>query len=84
MSVGLNTAQFDFGQIIHTEVYDIQTIEYLLVIIILLNAVLSSLMVRIADGGHKVNSYMHFVFLTWISSAIAVFTRVVVGSFLNV
>jgi flagellar protein FlaJ len=84
MSVGLNTAQFDFGQIIHTDVYDIQTIEYLLLIIILLNAVLSSLMIRIADGGHKVNAYMHFVLLTWSSSVIAVFTRVVVGSFLNV
>jgi flagellar protein FlaJ len=84
MSVGLNTTQFDFGQIIHTDVYDIETIEYLLIIIILLNAVLSSLMIRIADGGHKINAYMHFVLLTWSSSAIAVFTRIVVGSFLNV
>ena len=84
MSIGLDTSQFDFGTIIHTEVYDIDTIEYLLIIIILLNAVLSSLMVRIADGGHKVNSYLHFVILTWTSSTIAVFTRIVVGSFLNV
>ncbi|WP_276301450.1 archaellar assembly protein FlaJ [Halorussus lipolyticus] len=84
MSIGLDTSQFDFGTIIHTDVYDIPTIEYLLVIIILLNSVLSSLMIRIADGGHKVNAYMHFVFLTWGSSSIAVFTRIVVGSFLNV
>jgi len=84
MSIGLDTAQFDFGTIIHTEVYDIQTIEYLLLIIILLNSVLSSLMIRIADGGHKVNTYLHFVLLTWISSVVAVFTRIVVGSFLNV
>jgi len=84
MSVGLDTDQFDFGTIIHTEVYDLQTIEYLLLIIILLNSVLSSLMIRIADGGHKVNTYIHFVLLTWISSLIAVFTRIVVGSFLNV
>ena len=84
MSIGLNSGQFSFDTIIHTNVYDIDTIEYLLIIIILLNSVLSSLMVRIADGGHKVNAYLHFVLLTWISSAIAVFTRVVVGSFLNV
>jgi flagellar protein FlaJ len=84
LSVGLNTSEFDFGQIIHTNVYDIPTIEYLLIIIILLNSVLSSLMIRIADGGHKVNAYMHFVLLTWVSSSIAVFTRIVVGSFLNV
>ncbi|USZ68122.1 archaellar assembly protein FlaJ [Halorussus salilacus] len=84
MDIALDTDQFDFGSIIHTEVYDIQTIEYLLIIIILLNSVLSSLMVRIADGGHKVNAYLHFVLLTWISCGIAVFTRIVVGSFLNV
>ncbi|WP_134671943.1 archaellar assembly protein FlaJ [Halorussus marinus] len=84
MSIGLDTAQFDFGTIIHTEVYDIQTIEYLLLLIILLNSVLSSLMIRIADGGHKVNTYVHFVLLTWVSCVIAVFTRIVVGSFLNV
>jgi flagellar protein FlaJ len=84
MSIGLNSSQLDITTIIHTDVYDIPTIEYLLVIIVLLNSVLSSLIIRIADGGHKVNSYMHFVFLTWISSMIAVFTRIVVGSFLNV
>ncbi|PSP54581.1 flagellar assembly protein FlaJ [Halobacteriales archaeon QS_1_67_19] len=84
LSVGLNTNQFDFGSIIHTDVYDVQTIEYLLLIIVLLNAVLSSLMIRIADGGHKVNSYMHFVILAWTSSVVAVFTRIVVSSFLNV
>ncbi|WP_128475888.1 archaellar assembly protein FlaJ [Halorussus pelagicus] len=84
MSIGLNSNQLDITTIIHTNVYDIPTIEYLLVIIILLNAVLSSLMIRIADGGHKVNAYMHFVLLTWSSSVIAVFTRIVVGSFLNV
>ena len=82
--IGLDTSQFNFGTIIYTEVYDIETIEYLLIVIILLNAVLSSLMIRIADGGHKVNSYVHFVLLTWMSSVVAVFTRIVVGSFLNV
>jgi flagellar protein FlaJ len=84
MSIGLNSSQLDITTIIHTDVYDIPTIEYLLVIIVLLNSVLSSLIIRIADGGHKVNAYMHFVFLTWISSVIAVFTRILVGSFLNV
>ncbi|WP_049970240.1 archaellar assembly protein FlaJ [Haladaptatus cibarius] len=84
MSIGLNTPQFNFGTIIHTEVYDNIMIEYLLVIIILLNSVLSSLMIRIVDGGHKVNAYLHFVLLTWISAVIAWVTRNVVGTFLNV
>ncbi|WP_327052577.1 archaellar assembly protein FlaJ [Halomicrococcus gelatinilyticus] len=84
MSIGLNTPQFNFGTIIHTEVYDNIMIEYLLVIIILLNAVLSSLMIRIVDGGHKVNAYMHFVLLTWTSAVVAWITQTVVGAFLNV
>ncbi len=84
MSLGLNTPQFNFGTIIHTEVYDDIMIEYLLVIIVLLNSVLSSLMIRIVDGGHKVNAYMHFVLLTWVSAVIAWVTRNVVGTFLNV
>ncbi|WP_231182781.1 archaellar assembly protein FlaJ [Haladaptatus sp. DYF46] len=84
MSVGLNTPQFNFGTLIHTGVYNNIMIEYLLVIIILLNSVLSSLMIRIVDGGHKVNAYMHFVLLTWVSGVIAWVTRIVVGTFLNV
>lgn len=84
MSVDLNTSQLNIGTIIHTGVYNIPMIEYLLVIIILLNSVLSSLMIRIVDGGHKVNAYMHFVLLTWVSALIAWVTRVVVQTFLNV
>ncbi|WP_440005555.1 archaellar assembly protein FlaJ [Halomicrococcus sp. SG-WS-1] len=84
MSIGLNTSQFDFGTIIHTEVYDNIMIEYLLVLIVLINGVLSSLMIRIVDGGHKVNAYLHFVLLTWVSAIIAWVTRNVVGAFLNV
>ncbi len=59
-------------------------IEYLLVLIVLINGVLSSLMIRIVDGGHKVNAYLHFVLLTWVSAIIAWVTRNVVGAFLNV
>ncbi|GKZ12502.1 archaellar assembly protein FlaJ [Haladaptatus sp. T7] len=84
MSIGLNTPQFNFGTLIHTGVYNNIMIEYLLVIIILLNSVLSSLMIRIVDGGHKVNAYMHFVLLTWVSGVVAWITRIVVGTFLNV
>ena len=84
MGANLNNAQFDIGQIIHSQVYHIMTIEYLLVIIILANALLSALMIRIADGGHKLNSYMHFVLLTWISALIAIMTKYMVSMFIHV
>jgi flagellar protein FlaJ len=84
MSVDLGINQLEVTQIIHPEVYDITTIEYLLVVIVLINATLSSLMIRMIDGGHKVNAYLHFVVLTWISAGIAVFTQLMVGEFLQV
>ncbi|MFB6268379.1 MAG: archaellar assembly protein FlaJ [Halobacterium sp.] len=84
--LGLNFSNpaFEVGSIINTEVYDIQLIEYLLVITVLVNALLSSLMIRVVDGGHKVNSYIHFVVLTWISSVIGSLTLRLVSSLLSV
>lgn len=84
LSLGLDSAQLNVGSIINTQVYDVPTIEFLLIVIILLNAVFSSLMIRITDGGHKVNSYLHYVLLTWISSVIAIVTRTLVNNFINV
>ena len=84
MSNSLNLDSLQTAKIIHTEVYDITTIEYLLVVIVLVNATLSSLMIRMIDGGHKINAYLHFVVLTWVSAGIAVFTRWVVAGFLQV
>ncbi|CQH54818.1 flagellar motor/biogenesis protein FlaJ [Halobacterium hubeiense] len=70
--------------LINTAMYDIQLIEYLLVVTVLVNAVLSSLMIRVVDGGHKVNAYIHFVVLTWISSIIGSMTLRLVESLLSV
>ncbi len=84
MNVNLDTASFDFQTLIHTENYDVGLIEYLLTITILVNAMLSSLIIRVVDGGHKVNSYMHFVMLTWISAIVAVATIEVVNTILVV
>jgi flagellar protein FlaJ len=86
LSLGLASAgtQFDVGTLINTEVYNIPFIEYLLVMIILFNAMLSSLMIRTVDGGHKLNAYMHFVILTWLGSLTAILTKVVVTSVIGV
>ena len=73
---------FDSSQIIHTGAYDIQTTMFLLLIVVLFNALLSSLMIRTVDGGHKVNSYLHFVSLALLSAVIAVSTQWLVESFL--
>ncbi|WP_232701702.1 archaellar assembly protein FlaJ [Halobacterium wangiae] len=84
LGLDFSNPAFNVGSIINTQVYDIQLIEYLLVLTILVNALLSSLMIRVIDGGHKVNAYVHFVALTWISAVIASLTLDLVGSLLSV
>ncbi|WP_435183035.1 archaellar assembly protein FlaJ [Halobellus sp. EA9] len=83
-SSSMNLAQFEFGQLIYAGVYDIPIIEYLLSLIILFNAVLSSLMIRMVDGGHKTNAYLHFVVLVWIGCGSAVLTSSLAGGLISV
>ena len=85
MSLGLDsTAGFDAGSLIHTGVYDIPLIEFLLTVIIMFGAMLSALMIRTVDGGHKVNTYIHFVLLAWIGAVISIATKWLVTQFLAV
>jgi flagellar protein FlaJ len=64
-----------FTQLINTQMYSIPTIQALLLVIVLFNAMLSSLMIRTVDGGHKINSFMHFVLLSWTGALVAVLTK---------
>lgn len=78
------TQQLGIGQLIYTEVYDIDLIRYLLLVVILFNALLSALMIRTVDGGNKANSFIHFVLLTWLGCLTAVVTTQLVEVFLDV
>jgi len=85
MTLGLDTtSNFDAGSLIHTEVYNIPLIEFLLVVIIMFGAMLSALMVRTVDGGHKINTYIHFVLLAWIGAVISIMTKLLVTQFLAI
>jgi flagellar protein FlaJ len=83
LSTGLQTPELNIGELIHPDVYNMQLIEYLIVMIVLSNSFLSSLMIRIADGGHYVNTYLHFVLLSWLGACVGWFTRHLVGSILS-
>lgn len=78
------TQQLGVGRLIHTEVYDIEFIRYLLLVVILFNALLSSIMIRTVDGGNKANSFIHFVLLSWLGCLTAVVTSRLVDLFLTV
>ncbi len=84
LGLDFSNSALPVDDLINTGMYDIQLIEYLLVVTVLVNAVLSSLMIRVVDGGHKVNAYVHFVVLTWISSIIGSLTLRLVESLLSV
>lgn len=85
MSLDLTaSSQLDVGRLIHTQVYDLPLIQFLLLGVVMINAILSALIIRTVDGGHKANALLHFVMLTWIGCAVAVLTMSVVGGLLNV
>jgi flagellar protein FlaJ len=69
------SSEFDVASLINTSVYNIPLIDFLLIVIIVFNAMLSALMIRTLDGGHKLNSYTHFVILTWPGALTAIFTK---------
>ena len=83
-STELEVDQFDIGQIIHPDPYNIPLIEYLLLLVILYNAALSSVMIRTIDGGNKATAYIHFVMMTWLGCLVAIATREVVSVILAI
>lgn len=80
----MNLDSLQFGTLIYAGVYDVPFIEYMLTLIILFNALLSSLMIRMVDGGHKANAYLHFVMLVWVGSLMAVATSSLAGALISV
>jgi len=72
------------GRIIYAGVYNIPLIEFLLLLVILFNAVLSSVMIRTIDGGNKANAYLHFVLLTWLGALTAMGTKALVTAVLSI
>jgi flagellar protein FlaJ len=85
MSLSLNAgSRLDVNSLINTGVYNIPLIEFLLVVIIMFSAMLSALMIRTIDGGHKANTYMHFVLLSWIGAITGTFTKWLVTQFLAI
>jgi flagellar protein FlaJ len=84
LDLGSNAVNFDVASLINTEVYNIPLVEFLLVVVIMFSAMLSALMIRTVDGGHKMNTYMHFVLLTWIGAIVAIGTKVLVATVISI
>ncbi|MDY7082485.1 MAG: flagellar assembly protein FlaJ, partial [Halobacteria archaeon] len=72
------------GQLLHTGVYNIPQVSTIIMSLIIINAVVGSLIIKIIDGGHKINALPHFVGLTWAGSIVATLTPIFVSSFISV
>ncbi|OVE84995.1 archaellar assembly protein FlaJ [Natronolimnobius baerhuensis] len=72
------------GGLIHTEQYDILVLRYLLVLVLIFNALISSLMLRVADGGHFGNSYIHFTALLWLGAVTGAATERLVDALITI
>jgi flagellar protein FlaJ len=81
--MAMENSQVDVQTFIHTGVYNIPLIEFLLLAIVLFNALLSAYMIRVIDGGNQANATFHFVLLTWVGALTAVLTRVIIRSLLT-
>ncbi|OUJ18340.1 Archaellum assembly protein J TadC family [Methanonatronarchaeum thermophilum] len=71
-------------QIIFTDVYNIPDVQILIMIFILVNAVMSSMMIKVVDGGHHINTYHHLVGLIWTGVIVAIITERLVSMFLTI
>ncbi|WP_299234961.1 archaellar assembly protein FlaJ [Natronomonas sp.] len=74
----------EFGTLIHTDMYNVPLLRYLLLLVLLFNAVISSLTIRTADGGHYGNALLHFVVLIWVGCLTAVATETLINTLLDV
>jgi flagellar protein FlaJ len=81
---GLDSNSEITSLLFNPQVYDVASIEFLLFGVVLLNALLSSLIIRLIDRGHTVNALVHFVMLIWTGSVVAVVTQFVAGQLITV
>lgn len=81
-AASLNTG-LSVSNVITLAQYNINEISFLLILILLIHALLSSIMIKIVDGGHQVNAYFHFVNMMWIAAICGYAVKVGMGSFIN-
>ncbi|MWV41953.1 archaellar assembly protein FlaJ [Natrialba sp. INN-245] len=72
------------GSLVHTEQYNVPVLRFLIVFVLIFNAFISSLVLRVADGGHFGNSYLHFTALLWVGAITGTLTERLVDLIISV
>jgi flagellar protein FlaJ len=84
ITAGIDTGDAGIDFLLNADVYDIPTLRLLVAGLVVLNAVLSSVLVRLIDRGHVLTALVHLVALLWMSGVTALVTQVAVESLLAV
>lgn len=66
----------------HTQIYDLPAIRFMLIGVVIVNALLISSYIRSVRGGHEVSSYAHVAFLAWIGVTVAYLAEEILANFI--
>ena len=67
-----------------TDVSNLALVSYLIFAAFVLHSLISAVLIRVIDGGHYLNSLIHFVFLVWLSAVVILMSEKVVTSLISV
>lgn len=56
------------ASVVSLQQYNIGEVDFLISFLLIIHCLLSSIMIKIVDGGHQVNAYFHFVLMLLISA----------------
>ncbi len=70
--------------VISLQQYNMAEVQFMIALLLIIHSTLSSIMIKIVDGGHQVNAYFHFVVMLWISALSALVTDVGIGSMIKI
>ncbi|AEA47473.1 archaellar assembly protein FlaJ [Archaeoglobus veneficus] len=72
------------ASILSLQQYNIPQVNFIIALLLIVHSMLSSVMIKIVDGGHQVNAYFHFVVMLWISALSALATDLGIGSMIKI
>jgi len=84
ISKQMNLEQARLGGLLSVSQYNIPELQFMLFVVVLINALLTSVMIRVATRGHSLTTLTHFVTQVWISAVIAVVTGKLVGALVSI
>ncbi len=82
--MGLNVNAGALSGILYTtSPSSLQIVSFIIFTVFIIHSLLSAVLIRVIDGGHYLNSLIHFVFLLWTSAIVMFISEKVVTSLIS-